>query len=237
MSVRLGTTNALRGLNLAIAPGETLVLLGPSGSGKSTALRLVNALLHPTSGTIIVGGHDVRTWDPIELRRQTGYVIQEVGLMPHMTVAQNVGLVPELLGWPEQERETRITELLARVGLPEQELRGRYPRELSGGQRQRVGIARALAADPPVLLCDEPFGALDPLLRRQLQDEFRALSAELGKTLLFVTHDVREALALGSRIALLEAGRLRFVGTPEELRASNVPIAREFLHGTNGTPT
>lgn len=157
--------------------------------------------------------------------------------MPHLTVAENVGLVPELLGWPQNERESVISDLLARVGLPGSEMLQRFPRELSGGQRQRVGVARALAADPPLLLCDEPFGALDPLLRRQLQDEFRSLSRELGKTLLFVTHDVREAMALGNRIALLEAGSLRFVGTPDELRASDVPIVREFLHGTNGTPT
>ncbi|MEN8145423.1 MAG: ATP-binding cassette domain-containing protein [Gemmatimonadota bacterium] len=236
MSVRLGTTDALHRLSLAIAPGETLVLLGPSGSGKSTALRLVNALLRPTSGAVIVDGRDVSAWDPIELRRQMGYVIQEVGLLPHMTVARNVGLVPELLGWPEATREIRVAELLSRVGLPEPELHGRYPRELSGGQRQRVGIARALAADPPVLLCDEPFGALDPVLRRQLQDEFRILSAQLGKTLLFVTHDVREALALGTRIALLEKGQLRFLGSPEELRVSDVPIAREFARGINNVP-
>lgn len=157
--------------------------------------------------------------------------------MPHLTVAENVGLVPELLGWPQNETESVISDLLARVGLPGSEMLQRFPRELSGGQRQRVGVARALAADPPLLLCDEPFGALDPLLRRQLQDEFRSLSRELGKTLLFVTHDVREAMALGNRIALLEAGSLRFVGTPDELRASDVPIVREFLHGTNGTPT
>lgn len=157
--------------------------------------------------------------------------------MPHLTVAENVGLVPELLGWPRNEKDSVASELLARVGLPGSEVLQRFPHELSGGQRQRVGIARALAADPPLLLCDEPFGALDPLLRRQLQDEFSSLSGELGKTLLFVTHDVREAMALGNRIALLEAGSLRFVGTPDELRASDVPIVREFLHSTNGTLT
>ena len=226
--VSLGGRPVLRNLSLALRPSETLVLLGRSGSGKSTALRLVNGLLEPESGQVRVHGEATSRWDPIRLRRGIGYVIQEVGLFPHFTVRRNVGLVPRLLGWEPSRVRTRADELLARVGLPPEEYGDRYPRELSGGQRQRVGVARALAADPPILLCDEPFGAVDPITRAGLQREFRELSRGLEKSLLFVTHDVGEALFLADRIAFLEGGRARFLGTPEAFRSSDDPAVRAF---------
>lgn len=210
-------------LTLAVMRGETLVLLGPSGSGKTTALRLINALLLPTGGEVVVSGRSTRAWDSVRLRRGIGYVIQEVGLIPHMTVERNVGLVPRLERWPRPRIQARVIELLALVGLPADEFARRLPHELSGGQRQRVGVARALAADPPILLCDEPFGALDPLTRSELQAEFGALARRLAKTVVFVTHDVREALLLGTRIAMLEGGEVRFIGTVEAFRASPDP--------------
>lgn len=187
---------------------ETLVLLGRSGSGKTTLLKLINRLLEPTCGEIRVQSRDTREWDPIQLRRRIGYVIQEAGLFPHFTVEQNVGLVPTLEGRPPEEVRNRARGLLSMVGLPPDEFAARRPGQLSGGQRQRVGVARALAADPPILLMDEPFGALDPITRSELQSEFRSLEGRIRKTIVFVTHDVREALLLGTRIALLEAGRL-----------------------------
>jgi osmoprotectant transport system ATP-binding protein len=217
------------GLSLAIAEGETLALIGRSGSGKTTALKMVNALLRPTGGEVRIDGRATTVWDPIRLRRRTGYVIQEVGLFPHLTIARNVGLVPELEGWPPPRISARVEQLLALVGLPAADYAQRYPHQLSGGQRQRVGIARALAADPPLLLLDEPFGALDPLTRAELQREFRALQARLGKTALFVTHDMREAARVGDRIALLATGRLLMTGTPAELAASTDPEVRAFL--------
>lgn len=213
--LRLGGTHVLRDLSFQVRAGETFVLVGRSGAGKSTVLRLVNRLLVPDGGEVRVGGHPTTAWDPIELRRGVGYVIQEVGLFPHRDVASNVALVPRLLGWEPARIRERVDALLGLVGLPPETFRDRYPRELSGGQRQRVGVARALAADPGLLLCDEPFGALDPVTRAQLQREFRALSRRLEKTLLFVTHDLREALFLGDRIGLLHGGGLGFVGTPE----------------------
>jgi len=217
------------GLTLAVAEGETLALIGPSGAGKTTALKLVNALLMPTGGEVRVGGRATTAWDPIQLRRRTGWVIQEVGLFPHLTVEQNVALVPELEGWPTPRIGARVEEMLALVGLPAAEYRTRRPHELSGGQRQRVGVARALAADPPLLLLDEPFGALDPITRRGLQREFRALQTRLRKTAVFVTHDLREATLVADRLALLADGRLIALGTPAELAASPEPAVRSFL--------
>ncbi len=215
VSADLQGQRILTGIDFQVETGETLVLLGRSGSGKSTTLRLVNRLIDPAAGEVRVDGRPATGWDPIALRRGIGYVIQEVGLFPHLTVARNVATVPRLLGWDEGRVRDRIDELLERVGLAPARFRARYPRELSGGQRQRVGIARALAAEPPLLLCDEPFGALDPVTRYELQREFHGLGRELGTTLLFVTHDVREALFMGDRIAFLEAGEIRFLGSTE----------------------
>jgi len=216
-------------LSLAVPEGETLALLGRSGSGKTSALKLVNALLVPSEGAVRVDGRDTRAWDPIRLRRRTGWVIQEIALFPHLTVARNVALVPELEGWPAARIAARVEELLALVGLPAREFGGRRPHELSGGQRQRIGVARALAADPPLLLLDEPFGALDPVTRNELQAEFRGLQHRLGKTAIFVTHDLREAARVADRVALLAGGRLVAVGTPEELDASANAEVRAFL--------
>jgi osmoprotectant transport system ATP-binding protein len=218
-----GGSEVLRDLNLEIRHGETLVLLGRSGSGKTTTLKLINRLLTATEGEIRVDGRPLRDWDLIRLRRMIGYVIQEVGLFPHYTVERNIGLVPKIEGWPRDRIRQRVKELLILVGL-EAQIASRYPRELSGGQRQRVGVARALAVDPPFLLMDEPFGALDPLTRVELQREFLALQKRLQKTVVFVTHDLREALLLGSRIALLEAGRLVAVHTKQEFMASKDPL-------------
>jgi osmoprotectant transport system ATP-binding protein len=218
----------LADLNLEIARGETLVLLGRSGSGKTTTLKLINRLLVPTGGEVLVEGKRTLDWDPIRLRRGIGYVIQEVGLFPHLNVERNVGLVPSLEGWDVERIRTRVNELLQLVGLDPVEFGLRWPRELSGGQRQRVGVARALAADPPVLLMDEPFGALDPVTRAEIQREFRALAARLNKTIVFVTHDVREALLLGSRIALLAGGKLVGVYAPHEFLSATEPEARAF---------
>ncbi len=219
----------LDALSLAVEEGETLAVIGRSGSGKTTALKLVNALLMPTMGEVRVAGRATTAWDAIRLRRRTGYVIQEMGLFPHLTVARNVGLVPELEGWPPERIGQRVEELLALVGLPAAEFAGRYPHQLSGGQRQRVGVARALAADPPLLLLDEPFGALDPITRAELQREFRALQARLRKTAIFVTHDMREAALVGDRIAVVAGGRLRAVATPEALRESRDPEVRALV--------
>ena len=213
----------LDALSLAVEEGETLAVIGRSGSGKTTALKLVNALLLPTSGEVRVDGRATTTWDAIRLRRRTGYVIQEVGLFPHLTVARNVGLVPELEGWPRERIATRVEELLALVGLPAEEFATRYPHQLSGGQRQRVGVARALAADPPLLLLDEPFGALDPITRARLQHELLRVQHELRKTIIFVTHDIDEAILLGDRIAILrEGGVLAQYDVPEAILARPV---------------
>jgi osmoprotectant transport system ATP-binding protein len=206
----------LRGLNLAVARGETLMLLGRSGSGKTTSLKLINRLLTPTAGEVRVDGTPAQQWDVIKLRRRIGYAIQDVGLFPHYTVNDNVSLVPRLERWEASRIEARVQEVLTLVGLPAAEFARRYPDELSGGQRQRVGLARSLAADPPILLMDEPFGALDPISRAELQMEFQKLQQKLNKTVVFVTHDVSEALLLGSRIALMENGRLRGVYNRDE---------------------
>jgi osmoprotectant transport system ATP-binding protein len=214
-------------LNLEVQRGETLVLLGRSGSGKTTTLKLINHLLIPSSGELFVEARPTREWDVIRLRRMIGYVIQEVGLFPHFTVARNIGLVPKIENWPASRIRDRVHELLQLVGL-DPEIASRYPRELSGGQRQRVGVARALAADPPILLMDEPFGALDPITRSELQREFLALQKRLRKTVVFVTHDLREALLLGTRIALMEAGRLVTLQTPEEFLTSTEPLPAAY---------
>jgi osmoprotectant transport system ATP-binding protein len=211
---------ALRGLSLEVAAGETIALLGPSGCGKTTTLKLVNRLVTPTTGRVLVGDRDVQSLDPIELRRGIGYVVQEAGLFPHMTARTNAEAVPRLLGWPDERRLARSRELFTLVGLDFERLAERFPSQLSGGQRQRVGLARALAADPSILLMDEPFGALDPLTRRRLQDEFLRLQSALGKTVVLVTHDVEEACRLAGRIAVLDAGRLVQVGTPDDIRAN-----------------
>ncbi len=233
VSYAAGERRILENLNLQVLAGETVVLLGRSGSGKTTALRLVNGMLQAASGSVTVLGKSVPDWEPERLKRSIGYVIQEGGLLPHFTVARNVGLVPELEGWPKERIQARVDELLHLVGLPMEVYGSRMPRQLSGGQRQRVGVARALAADPPVLLFDEPFGALDPVTRAELQREFLRLRMDLGKTSLFVTHDVREALLLGTRIVLLEAGRLLFDGTAANFRASNLPALIAFQEGAN----
>ena len=216
-------------LNLSVARGETLVLLGESGSGKTTTLKFVNRLLLPTSGEVFVEGKSTMAWDPIALRRRIGYVIQEGGLFPHFTIARNVGLVPSLLAWDQARIDARVEELLSLVGLEPRIYTNRFPKELSGGQRQRVGVARALAADPPLLLLDEPFGALDPLTRASLQREFADLARRLGKTAILVTHDVREALVLGTRIGLMHGGRLLLLETPERFLVSDNPQARAYL--------
>ena len=216
-------------LKLNVARGETMVLLGESGCGKTTTLRLVNQLLAPTSGEVIVEGKATSEWDVIRLRRHTGYVIQEAGLFPHFTVEQNVALVPNLENWDDLRVRERVREMLSLVGLDPERFADRYPRELSGGQRQRVGVARALAADPPLLLMDEPFGALDPLTRASLQKEFAELKTRLGKTVIFVTHDVREALMLGSRIALMDQGKIVLLETPQGFLKSEDEYARAYL--------
>jgi osmoprotectant transport system ATP-binding protein len=226
---RAGGREVLSGLSFDLAEGQTLVLLGRSGAGKTTALKMVNALVMPSSGQVTVEGRSTADWDPIELRRRSGYAIQETGLFPHFTVAQNVSIVPRLMGWTPDRIESRVKELLERVGLAPGEYSGRYPRELSGGQRQRVGVARALAADPPVLLFDEPFGALDPVTRHEVRGEFKALARDLGKTTLFVTHDVREAIELGDQIGLMAGGRLEEFLPASEFRGARSQEARAFL--------
>jgi osmoprotectant transport system ATP-binding protein len=218
----------LSGLNLRVQRGETLVLLGRSGSGKTTTLKLINRLLTPTSGEVRVNGTPTAESDVIRLRRSVGYVIQDVGLFPHYTVERNIGLVPRIEGWNAERIHLRFEELLQIVGL-DAHLASRYPHQLSGGQRQRVGVARALAADPEILLMDEPFGALDALTRDQLQREFLSLQHRLNKTVVFVTHDLHEALRLGSRIALLEAGRLVTVLSPVDFLRSNDPLAAAYV--------
>jgi osmoprotectant transport system ATP-binding protein len=228
VSFRVENTQVLSGFNLEVARGETLVLLGRSGSGKTTTLKLVNRLVAPTSGEIRVNGKPNDGVEVTRLRRGIGYVIQDSGLFPHFTVEKNIGLVPKIEGWPRDRIERRIEELLHLVGLPP-EISARYPHQLSGGQRQRVGVARALAADPEILLMDEPFGALDPLTRDELQREFLLLQQRLHKTVVFVTHDLREALRIGSRIALMEAGKLVNVLTPQEFIKSSDPWAAAYV--------
>ena len=218
----------LANLNLQVQQGETLVLLGRSGSGKTTTMKLINRLIDPTAGEVRVEQRPTVDWDPIRLRRRIGYVIQEIGLFPHLTVEENIGVVPRLEGWaPERIRE-RARALLSLVGLDADRFAERFPRELSGGQRQRIGVARALAADPPIILLDEPFGALDPITRREIQREFKSLQRELKKTMIFVTHDIAEAFVLGTRIALLKDGQLVLLDVPAALLRSAHPEARAF---------
>jgi osmoprotectant transport system ATP-binding protein len=228
VSYNVNGIQVLSGLNLRVAHGEILVLLGRSGSGKTTTLKLVNRLVSPSSGQVLVNGEPNHRVDVIRLRRGIGYVIQEAGLFPHFTVARNIGLVPKIEGWPEERIRTRVQEMLQVVGLGP-DLALRYPHQLSGGQRQRVGVARALAADPAILLMDEPFGALDPLTRDELQREFLLLQQRVHKTVVFVTHDLREALRLGSRIALMEAGKLVTVLSPNEFVKSSDPWASAYV--------
>ncbi len=232
----LPNTTIISDLNLTVERGETVVLLGESGCGKTTTLKLVNRLLTPTSGEVMVEGKATTAWDPIALRRRTGYVIQEGGLFPHFTIARNVALVPALSNWDEARTSERVREMLNLVGLDPDQYADRYPRELSGGQRQRVGVARALAADPPLLLLDEPFGALDPITRAGLQREFSALTTRLGKTAILVTHDVREALVLASRLCLMQAGRIVFNDTPEQFVNSQNPLARAYMKSLEIAP-
>jgi osmoprotectant transport system ATP-binding protein len=218
-------------LSFTVQPGKTLVLLGRSGCGKSTTLKLINGLLMPRTGEVWIAGQSTAQWDLIQLRRQIGYVIQDVGLFPHFTVARNVGLVPSLLGWAAGQIQARVYELLETVGLNPTQFAQRYPHQLSGGQRQRVGVARALAADPPFLLMDEPFGALDPITRLELQQEFIELQQRLQKTIVFVTHDVQEALLLGTTIGLMQSGALLSLNTPQEFLASTTHESQTFLKG------
>jgi len=231
VSYEIGGHAILSSVSFAVEAGETLVLLGRSGSGKTTALKMTNGLLRPTRGQVLIDGRDSSEWDPIRLKRRIGYVIQEVGLFPHFTVADNVALVPKLEGWERPRIDNRVDELLEAVGLPPVQFRLRYPRQLSGGQRQRVGVARALAADPALLLFDEPFGAVDPVTRTELQQQFVALRRDFQKTSIFVTHDVREALRLGTRIALLANGRVDLIAEPQAFRQAQTVEARAFLKG------
>jgi osmoprotectant transport system ATP-binding protein len=230
IAVRLAGVSASRGdrrvldnVSIAIAAGEVVALVGRSGSGKTTLLRLINRLLEPDAGEVIVDGRPAREWDPIALRRTTGYVIQDAGLFPHMTVASNIAIVPRLLAWPEPRVIARVDELLTMVGLTPATYRHRWPDELSGGERQRVGLARALAADPQLLLMDEPFGALDPITKSELHAEFRRLQATLRRAVVLVTHDMAEAFALADRVAVLCDGQICVCDTPAAVRASSDP--------------
>ena len=214
-----GPVAAVDRVSLEVAEGETCVLLGPSGCGKTTTLRMINRLIAPTSGKVTIGGMDTDAVDPVELRRTIGYVIQQIGLFPNMTVAENIGVVPRLLGWSAERRRRRAEELLAMLALDPSQFLDRYPNELSGGQAQRIGVARALAADPPVLLMDEPFGALDPVNREVIQDEFLRMQRKLRKTILFVSHDIDEAVKMADRIAIFRAGRLVQYAAPDAMLA------------------
>ena len=223
---------AVDSLSLEIPAGELVVFVGPSGCGKTTTMRMINRLIEPTSGSITIDGEDVLSLNDVKLRRTIGYVIQQVGLFPHLTIAQNVALVPKMLKWPKNEIRDRVDEMLELVGLEPGEYRHRYSRQLSGGQQQRVGVARALAADPPIMLMDEPFGAVDPITRGRLQDEFVSLQQDLGKTIVFVTHDFDEAIKLGDRIAILRGdSTIAQYATPEEILANP---ADEFVKGFIG---
>jgi osmoprotectant transport system ATP-binding protein len=226
---RPGGLRVLDRFNIAVESGEVVALVGRSGAGKSTLLKLVNRLLDPDSGEVIVEGRSTRDWEPIQLRRSVGYVLQEVGLFPHMTIAGNIGIVPRLERWTSDRTIARVGELLDLIGLDRRTFAGRWPDELSGGQRQRVGVARALAVDPPILLMDEPFGALDPVTRVELHAEFRRIQERVKKTVVIVTHDMREAFALATRIGVLDAGRLVAFDTPQAMQASADPHVRQLL--------
>lgn len=229
VTYRIGNRALISDLNLSIRRGETLMLLGRSGSGKTTTLRLINRLLEHSQGQVNVDGRSTTAWDVIQLRRHIGYAIQEAGLFPHYTVQKNVALVPRLEHWDQARIAARVKEVLQLVGLPYDQFAGRYPDQLSGGQRQRVGLARALAADPQILLMDEPFGALDPITRAELQHEFGELKQKLSKTVVFVTHDVAEALLLGDRIALMDAGSLKGIFTPSEFLHSKDNLVQPYI--------
>ena len=226
---RPGGLRVLDRFNIGVESGEVVALVGRSGAGKSTLLKLVNKLLDPDSGEVIVEGRSTRDWEAIRLRRRVGYVLQEVGLFPHMTIAGNIGLVPKLERWAPGRTEARVGELLDLIGLDRRMFAGRWPDELSGGQRQRVGVARALAVDPPIRLMDEPFGALDPVTRVELHGEFRRIQERVRKTVLIVTHDMREAFALATRIGVLDAGRLAAFDTPQAMKTSTDPRVRQLL--------
>src|SRR6266550_3050189 len=226
---RYGAQAALRDRTIDFHTGQLTMLVGPSGWSKTKTFKMINRLIEPTSGRILHDDQDVTHIDPVTLRLRMGYVIQNVGLFPHLTIADNVATVPRLLGWDKRRIARRVNELLELVGLDPHVFGRRYPHQLSGGQRQRVGVARALGADPPLLLLDEPFGALDPVTRVELQREFRALEGRLGKGVVFVTHDVREGLLLGTRLGLMHEGRLAFLGTPDEFRGSDHPECQAFM--------
>jgi len=224
-----GSVTVLRGFDLRVAAGETIALVGRSGAGKSTILKLINRLLSPDSGRVLVEGRDTASWDPHELRRSIGYVLQEVGLFPHMSIAENIAVVPRLRGWDQRRISGRVEELLALVDLAPAEYAGRRPDQLSGGQRQRVGVARALAADPPILLMDEPFGALDPVTRAEMHREFKRIQSQVRKTVVLVTHDMAEAFALASRVGVLAGGVLAALDVPKAIAASKDPRVRPLL--------
>jgi osmoprotectant transport system ATP-binding protein len=229
-------TPILDGFTLTVDAGETVALVGASGAGKTTALKLVNGLLLPEAGEVRVQGRDTREWDVVRLRRTVGYVIQEVGLFPHLTVADNIAVVPRLERWEDQRVSARVGELLGLIGLANDDYAKRWPDELSGGQRQRVGVARALAADPPILLMDEPFGALDPITRRQLQQEFRRIQSRLRKTVLLVTHDMAEAIALADRVGVLDSGHLIWCGPASTILQSEDQRVRTFVDAVTVAP-
>jgi len=228
VSFSLNGRPILNDVNFSVQHGETLVLLGRSGSGKTTALKLINRLLLPTRGEVRVSGRRTAEWDPIRLRRGIGYVIQDGGLFPHFTVERNIALVPRIGGWKTDRVQARVRELLTLVGL-DSTLASRYPSELSGGQRQRVGVARALAADPPILILDEAFSALDPITRSEMQKEFHTLQQRMRKAVVFVTHDLREALLLADRVALMEDGRLIVNLAPADFASSQQPLVRAYM--------
>jgi osmoprotectant transport system ATP-binding protein len=226
---RTGGRPILDRVSLRVTPGDVLALIGRSGAGKTTTLKLMNGLLQPTRGSVMVEGRDTREWEPFALRRRAGYVLQEVGLFPHMTVRQNVGLVPRLVGWESARIGARVDAVLALVGLPASEYADRWPADLSGGQRQRAGVARALAVDPPILLMDEPFGSLDPITRAEMHEEFGRIQAALHKTVVIVTHDMDEALGLGTRVGILDEGRLVACDRPEVIARSTDSRVRALL--------
>ena len=233
VNFQIGSVKILDDLNLKTNKGEILILLGESGCGKTTTLKLINRLIEPSLGEVLVEGKSTTDWNLINLRRRIGYVLQEGGLFPHFTIEENVALVPNLENWEDAKRRKRTTEMLELVGLNPQKFADRFPHELSGGQRQRVGVARALAANPDLLLLDEPFGALDAITRTSLQKEFARLVRELDKTAVFVTHDLHEAFVLGTRIALMDKGRIVLNDTPENFRQSDLPLVRDYLETIN----